>query len=346
MRVRERKQTMRHGGIAVAMLGLLMALGGCNPVIGAYRNIRGLSQDDPNPATAPNTENLARAEAEPYPNLATVPPPPSGASTAAARERLLRTLTRSRTALEATDRELRAGESIAFAAPPPLPPGMAGMAGNPPAPPSIKGSIKGSIKPDLLGPGPRRPGQPPLPGPLESPLVSPRIAALPQPEAGRPAPPAPHLAAVPAPAPAALPSSAVAAAGFQPAPPPPRLAPLAAALTAPAGKPPPAPAAAIKLAEIRFPADATSLVPGDQSIIAKIAALYHRRPRTLRVVGFAGSGGGARHQLESFRAALDRAQAVAAALGKAGIPAARIKTEAAPAGADSGTARAEILLEP
>lgn len=335
---------MRQRGAAFAVLALLMVLGGCDPVIGAYRNLRGLSRDDPNPASASNAKNLARAEAEPYPNLATVPPPPSGASTAASRTRLLRDLTRRRIALDASNRKLRAGESIAFAPPPPpplLPPGAA--AGNPPAPPGAKEGLK----PDLLGPGPRKPGQPPLPGPRESPLASPRIAALPQPEASRLAPAPPHLAALPPPAPPALPSEAVAAAGFQPPPPPPRLAPLAPAPPVPAGKPrPSAPAGAIRLAEIRFPADATSLAPGDQPIIAKIAALYHRRPGRLRVVGFAGSGGGARHQLESFRAALDRAQAVAAALGKAGIPPARIAIEAAPLGAASGTARAEILLEP
>ncbi|MGH7098599.1 MAG: OmpA family protein [Stellaceae bacterium] len=110
--------------------------------------------------------------------------------------------------------------------------------------------------------------------------------------------------------------------------------------------PPPAAAAATRLAEIRFPAHATALAPGDRAIIAQIAALAHRRPGTLRVVGFAKGGGSARRQLESFRAALDRAQAVAAALAQAGVPAARIKTEAAPAGAGSGAVRAEILLEP
>ena len=86
---------MRQREIAVAMLALLTALGGCDPMIGAYRNMRGLSQDDPNPATAPNAKNLALAETGPYPNLATVPPPPSGASTLTEREQLLRTLTRS-----------------------------------------------------------------------------------------------------------------------------------------------------------------------------------------------------------------------------------------------------------
>jgi outer membrane protein OmpA-like peptidoglycan-associated protein len=350
---------------AATALMLMTALGGCNSAINAYRNMRGLSKNDPNPATAPNTKNLAIAEAEPYPNLASVPAPPTGVSTAAERQAMLRSLTAGRTDLEATDRKLRAGAQLAFVSPlppPPLPPGAA--AGNPPA-----GTPQPSAKPMVVRkPGVRAPHAigdrvgtpPPLPGPLESPLVSPRIAAIPQPEAARSAPPPPHLAAVLVPARPALPSIArsprgqaarggavAAAAGFRPPPPPPLIAPIAAPRLAPAAKPqPPEAAAAIKLAEIRFPAGATRLTAGDRPIVAKIAALYRQRPGPLRIVGFAGNGGGAARQLASFRTALDRAQAVAAALAKAGIPAAKIKIEAAPAGADSGAARAEIMLQP
>lgn len=335
---------MRPGGIAVATLALAAALAGCNPLIGTYRNIRGLSQDDPNPATAPNAKNFARAEAEPYPNLATVPPPPSDALTAAARARLMRTLAKSRADLEATGRTLRAGGQMAFAAPPPPPSLPPGTGGNPPAPRGIRSGAKPG-----LGPGPRKSGEPPLPGPRESPLISPRIAALPQPEASRPVLPAPHLPAVPPPAPVARATivpggSAPATASLRP-PPPPRFVPLAPPPPVLPAKPP-VTAAATELAELHFPTDATGLAPGDRAIITRIAALAHRRPGTLRIVGLAESGGNARHQLESFRAALDRAQAVAAALARAGVPAARIRTEAAPAGASRGTARAEILLEP
>jgi len=321
---------------AAAMLMVLAALGGCNAAIDAYRNMRGLSKNDPDPATAPHAKNLAVAEAEPYPNLASVPSPPTGVSTAAEREHLLRSLTAGRTDLEATDRNLRAGTAVAFAPPPPpppLPPGAA--AGNPPALPGMKPRVA------------RKPGGPPVPGSLESPLVSPRIAALPQPEAARPAPPPPHLAAAPVAARAALPSAKTAAAGFRPPPPPPRLAPIAPPRLAPAvGPQPPEAAAETKLAEIRFAAGATRLAAEDRPIVAKIAALYRRRPGSLRIIGFAGGGGDAARQLANFRAALDRAQAVAAALAKAGIPTAKIKIEAAPAGADAGAARAEILRAP
>src|SRR5579875_263673 len=92
----ERGEDMNGKAGIMAALVLLAALAGCNPAIDAYRNIRGLSRNDP------------------YPNLASVPPPPTGVATAAERARMLRSLTASRTDLERTDRALRAGASIAF----------------------------------------------------------------------------------------------------------------------------------------------------------------------------------------------------------------------------------------
>src|SRR5579884_3348020 len=302
----ERGEDMNGKAGITAALVLLAALAGCNPAIDAYRNIRGLSRNDPNPKTAPNTKNFAIAEAKPYPNLASVPPPPTGVATAAERARMLRSLTASRTDLERTDRSLRAGAGIAFAPPPPpppLPPGAA--AGNPPAPPGARPAAAG---------GPRKPG---------------------------PAPPPPHLAAATVPGPAALPSAALAAAGFRPPPPPPLLAPTPSSI--PADKPKPS-AATAKPAEIRFAAGTMRLTQQSRLLVAKIAALYRRRPGLVRIVGFAGGGGGARRQLTSFRAALDRAQAVANALAQAGVPASKIKIEAAPSGTDSAAARAEVTL--
>ena len=49
-------------------------------------------------------------------------------------------------------------------------------------------------------------------------------------------------------------------------------------------------------------------------------------------------------QLNAYRAALERAQAVARALAEAGVPANKIQTEAAPAGTAGG--RVEIQLLP
>ena len=91
-------------GSAGAPLGwisaLLMALSACAGPLEAYRSARGIDKNDPDPATATFTANLAAADAAPYPNLATVPEPPTHASTAAEREALTRTLVTERTNLQ------------------------------------------------------------------------------------------------------------------------------------------------------------------------------------------------------------------------------------------------------
>jgi len=129
---------------------------------------------------------------------------------------------------------------------------------------------------------------------------------------------------------------------YQPPPPPPALAPLASSgkssqkTTAATGTP---------VAEIKFAANATGLSDEDRQILGKVVPLYQEHPGRVRVIGYAGASGGAAEQLNSFRAALDRAQTVAAALTNAGIPADKIAVEAAPASPGSVESRAEVLLE-
>src|SRR5690348_12564216 len=68
----------------LAVAGVLLALAGCNPV-DTWRDLTGASGNDPDPDTTPNTKNLAAGATSDYPNLATVPPPPIRALTAAER---------------------------------------------------------------------------------------------------------------------------------------------------------------------------------------------------------------------------------------------------------------------
>jgi outer membrane protein OmpA-like peptidoglycan-associated protein len=137
--------------------------------------------------------------------------------------------------------------------------------------------------------------------------------------------------------PAALDSTA-----YQSPPPPPALAPLASSGRSVQKAPGPA---AGPVAEIRFAADSTSLSAEDRQTIGNIVPLYQQNPGKIRIIGYAGAGSGAVEQLNSFRAALDRAQAVAAALTQAGIPSDRIAVEAAPSGPNTPENRAEVLLE-
>ena len=86
----ERRRVRQTGGFAglVVLIGLgaalPMALGGCG-AIETYRSLAGVDRNDPDPQTAPFSQNLAAGEAAPYPNLATVPPLPTRATTAAER---------------------------------------------------------------------------------------------------------------------------------------------------------------------------------------------------------------------------------------------------------------------
>lgn len=219
---------------------------------------------------------------------------------------------------------------------------------------------------------------------MESSLEPPQIpVALPAPQQVQPPPPPPRQMTMPAapqapntaaaaahlpppPAPAAMPA-AIASAQFEPPPPPPVLAPPAARQTTAAagpgksaslGKsggrgeggagtaaPAPTPAPAMTVALVNFAGDSTVLSETDRQALGKLVPLYRRHPGRVRIVGYAGVGSGAVEQLNGYRAALDRAQAVAAALGQAGIPADKILVEAAPMGTDSGQSRAEVLFE-
>jgi hypothetical protein len=108
----------------------------------------------------------------------------------------------------------------------------------------------------------------------------------------------------------------------------------------PAAKRPPS---AATLATIDMPGSPTAPDARERELIERIAGLYKQRPDTLRIVAYAGTPAPGADPLDSYRAAIDRAQAVAKLLANAGIPANRIQTEASPAG---GGGRVEIQLLP
>jgi outer membrane protein OmpA-like peptidoglycan-associated protein len=364
----------------LAILALVLGLGACNPV-DTWRDWTGSSKNDPDPETTPNTQNLAAGEAPDYPNLATVPPPPNRALTAAEREKLTQSLIGDRTNAKYTDEKLRAGfPAVSASVPPPPPPVPAATAGAaadpaaaaapPPAPTAspATGNAAGKTMaaPDIgsaaattaaaPGQGLRKAGEPPEPPPMETNLEVPNVRSVPNPEQVQSSPPppypapaptaanappaTPHLPAPPAPAPM---PEAIGSAAYQPAPEPPVLGPLAT--SGKSSQKPPAAAAGTPIIEVKFAANSTTLSDEDRQTLEKVVPLYQQNPGKLRVVGYAGASGGAAEQLNSFRAALDRAQAVAAALTTAGIPSDKIAVEAAPSGADLVEGRAEVLLE-
>ena len=417
---RTRRQVRR-----LAVVGLLVGLAACNPV-DTWRDLTGVSRNDPDPDTTPNTKNLAAGEASDYPNLATVPPPPVRALTAAEREKLTQSLIADRTNARHTDEQLRVGFSSVAAAPPP-PPGEPGAqpeqvaAAPPPSPtpvPSAPAAAPSAVsagngageKPAKLlpslsaepasastatgvgvageksalplagtprtaraggktpaepGQGLRKDGAPPEPGPMESSLEVPQARATPEPEQIQPTPPPPQLpptpkvAATPPPMPGGLAAGgalaplslpqAKSSAGYEPPPAASELPPVPPTRTAAAGPgkggaKPPAPVGT-PVAEIKFGTDSTTLTEKDRQTLETVLPVYQQNPGKVRIVGYAGAGSGAVEQLDSYRTALDRAQAVASALTKAGIPSDKIQVEAAPQGENSGESRAEVLLE-
>jgi len=349
----------------LAILAVALGLGACNPVE-TWRDWTGASSNDPDPETTPNTQSLAAGEAADYPNLATVPPPPNRALTAAEREKLAQSLIADRANAKYSDEKLRAGfPSVSAPAPPPPPPvpaateeAQAKPAAGATAPPAGAQTTSADTGKTTAAPGQglRKSGEPPEPPPMESSLEVPKVRSVPNPEQVQSSPPAPyptpaptaanaspatpHLPSPPAPAPM---PEAIGSTAYQPPPPPPILAPLASSGK---GSPKaPAPAVGTAVAEIKFAADSTTLSDEDRQTLGQVVPLYQQNPGKVRVVGYAGAGSGAAEQLNSFRAALDRAQAVAAALTKAGIPADQIAVEAAPSAADPVESRAEVLLE-
>jgi outer membrane protein OmpA-like peptidoglycan-associated protein len=419
----ERRTRLAARRLAVA--ALLLGLTACNPV-DTWRDLTGVSRNDPDPDTTPNTKNLAAGEASDYPNLATVPPPPERALTAAEREKLTQSLIADRTNARHTDEQLRAGFSPVAAAPPP-PPGEPGAqpeqvaAAPPPSPtpvPSSPGAAPhaesahngaaaekpakllpslsaepasastatgvgsageksalplagaprtaraGGKTPAEPGQGLRKQGEPPEPGPMESNLEVPQARATPAPEQIQPAPPPPQLpptpkvAVTPTPMPGGLAAGGALApmplpearssAGYEPPPASPELPPPAARAAAAGpekgGAKPPA-RVGTPVAEIQFGADSTTLTDKDRQTLETVLPAYQQNPGKVRIVGYAGAGSGAVEQLNSYRTALDRAQAVASALTRAGIPSDKIQVEAAPQGENAGESRAEVLLE-
>ena len=171
----------RRRALRAAILAALLGFGACSPV-DTWRDLTGANRNDPDPDTTPNTQNLAAGEAADYPNLATVPPPPTRAMTAAERDKLTQSLISDRANARYTAEQLRAGFPGLAAAPPP-PPGSAAE------PENVRSAA------NLTGPTPAAspPSSPGLPAAAPVPAAA---AALAAPASGRAA--ASRVAAAPA----------------------------------------------------------------------------------------------------------------------------------------------------
>jgi outer membrane protein OmpA-like peptidoglycan-associated protein len=180
-----------------------------NP-INWYRDAMGLSDNDL-PEDTRNSGNLAEGSKRDYPNLATVPPPPTRALSTAERDALTQRLVSDRANAKYIDDQLRGGPSTA-AAPPPRPPSSASAAATVPAPAEPPAAPREAAAPAPSVAASAAPPPAPAPPPTPAPPPAATSTAAPAAEA------APFVSLT-APPPTASPPTAPAEAAATPAPP-------------------------------------------------------------------------------------------------------------------------------
>jgi outer membrane protein OmpA-like peptidoglycan-associated protein len=354
---------MSRPGRVIVSLALILGLAGCESAVSGWRSVTGVNKNDPDPQTAPFAANMVAAAEGGYPNLASVPEPPTIATSTADRQKLTDTLVAERGATAAAgsipaltpsaaplgDKPAPALPTTAAMAPAVTPAATtAAAAERVPGKQAANSPVPGAAGANALGATHRRQDEPPEPQPRDSALTMPTIPGpLPQPEATQPPPPSPVLPAVQAPVVAPpMPPAAVAAATPAPPPPVPVLAPII---------PPPPPMPSPKAATAKSAPTKTTVAtldvaasepgPDEHAEIDRVASLYKQTSGTVRVVGFAAAPVNGVDPLASYHAALERAQAVAKELTAAGIPSNKVQTEASPA-AGAGSGRIEIQFLP
>ncbi|MDE2165432.1 MAG: OmpA family protein [Alphaproteobacteria bacterium] len=319
---------------------MALPLAGCSHVPDAvnpvawYRGVSGNSQNDVEDTNQRNQQNLEAGSNEPYPNLATVPNVPSGATSTAERQKLVDSLVADRRHAQYSNEQLQAGSQVASVAPPPP--------AAPKLPPPGMHATEATTAPRAVPPTPVTTSTAPPAPAQESSLTSPTIRSVPRGEAPPPPPtparvmttqppPAPKVTLTPPPPPSAAPTGVR---GSHPS--------LAMRTPATAANP-----ITVSVGDIVFPPGSADLAATQESALNEIAGLYKQTGGEIRVVGHAEPGHSTdamRQRIAGLDLALDRANAVAQALSKLGVPPRNIRVEAAPAVA-SARSRAEVFME-
>jgi outer membrane protein OmpA-like peptidoglycan-associated protein len=339
-RILSLSRTLILAALAVGPAGCSWLPDYANPVEW-YRDVTGASQNDNASAAQPNVKNLEAGGNEPYPNLATVPAVPENAMSTVDRNKLQKGLIADRAHAEYSNQALHEGQNV-----PPLPgtePKVAMAAPITAQGAAAPGAAAGAgSAPTNTTPAPARPHPPKVargsePPPQESPLVSPSIPGLPQGEAPRGAPPKPNeqLAVVVPPPP--IPPPAIVMPG----------APATPAERVPAMRPASGRRASLEEAQITFAGAGGTLSAEDNQRLTEVAKRQKQAGGSLRVIGYGARGSGpdaAQQELKNFGAALDRANMVAQALAKLGVPASRMSVQEAPTLAESKRANGQVVV--
>jgi len=306
------RELLCAGGVLVMVgpLGACSVPDWANPVEW-YRDVSGTSKNDAAPDER-NTQNLAKGGEQPYPNLASVPSPPTNALSAAERDRLRNSLS----ADQANAKYVENNDAYVAVPPQVSPsPAVAKPVGLPQTPAA---SPLAPAAPVAAAPSPAAPSQP---LPQESPLTAPTVRSVPQGEQPRAAPPAPP--GVPT--------------GNRPAPQ--QSAALPLNRPTPTPSPPPdadtsfaaQPGIAVTVGTLEFSGNSTKLSADALQQVEEVAQLSRANGGTIRVTAYSDpAGGNANRELATFNLALDRARAVAVALTQAGIPARSVEIGASP----------------
>ncbi|HEV2160917.1 MAG TPA: OmpA family protein [Stellaceae bacterium] len=337
--------------VGTAIAAVALPLAGCSHVPDAVnpvawiRDVSGTSQSDAQDVNQRNQQNLEAGSKQPYPNLGTVPNAPSQATSTIDRDKLVQGLVADRANAKYNNEQLQAGSQLGSIAPPPPPVKL-----NPPGTPATAAVSppSGAAAPSTTTAAPsasattaRGPQQPPA----ESTLVSPTMPTTPQGQVPAPPPPAPEVARTSPPPAPTIPSAAPGAA--------PQLTPPAGvraggqpslAMRTPAKAQNPI---SVSVGDVAFAQGSSDLAETQRSALAEIAGLYKQTGGDIRIVGHSEPGhsnDAIRQRLAGLDLALDRANAVAQALTKMGVPAHNIRVEAAPAGAQEQP-RAEVFME-
>jgi len=344
--------------IGAAIAAVALPLAGCDHVPDAVNPVawyhEATDTSNPEDVNQRNQQNLEAGTKQPYPNLATVPNAPNTATGTIDRDKLMQGLVADRTNAKYNNEQLQAGSQLASIAPPPPPPAKL----NPPTAATVAPSAPASsATPATPAPAAAANNASPHqatgtrgqePPPAESTLTSPTIPNTPQGQVPPPPPPPAQVARTSPPPPPTVapvaPSSSAAApqltppagvrAGGQPA----------LAMRTPSKTQNPV---SVSVGDVAFAQGSSDLAETQRSALADIASLYKRTGGEIRIVGHSEPGhsnDAIRQRIAALDLALDRANAVAQALTKMGVPAHDIRVEAAPANSQDQP-RAEVFME-
>lgn len=348
-----------RGALRLGAVAAILALAGCssmNPVHW-YKHIVAPKPDATAPAPAALDPNTAANSEEPYPSLATVPPPATLGLTDAQRAALADGLIADRKNAKYAEEQAAASDAAPV---PPMPPVFSPS----PEPTAADTAVPDAMAPEMAAAPPRpaavrkvkakvKAKKPAAPSAVEQALAASGLSSggpfdrtppapreSPEPDAAAAPPEAPSLPPVPvAPPTTAAPAAAQAPDAALPAAP--ALAAVPAAQAAVSAKPA-AGDAAETVTTIRFAAGSTSLPADAAASLAPVAGVLAKNGGAVHVVSHAVSGGDASTALAAYQTALARAKAVKQGLVAAGIPESRITAEVSSSGTASDAA--EVLV--